>query len=235
MVLDLVMRTLIVYTVLLVVMRIMGKREVGQLTPSDFVVAIVIAELAALPMEHKTSIINGLVPILTLMVAEIFLSWVSLKSLTFRKILSGTPTIVIAQGKIIEAALRSQRYNVHDMLSQLRDKGVASVAEVEYAILEPSGHLSVFLKSACRPVIPKDLNLCPKYEGIPMPLIVDGQIIETNLKKIRRSKPWLLELLQQHGYASHKQVLFASIDVHGELYASPKGVTLADDKWEPED
>lgn len=220
---ELVLRTLIIYTVLLAVMRIMGKREVGQLTPSDLVVAIVIAELAALPMENRDlSIMEGIIPILTLMVAEILLSWASLKSISIRKIISGTPSIVIDRGIIVERELRRQRYNIHDMLSQLRDKGINNIADVEYAILEPSGRLSVFPKANRRAVVPDDIGVNPPKEALPVPLIVDGQIITINLQKISRDSQWLSSVLQERGFRDHRQILFASIDNQGKIYICAK-------------
>lgn len=224
-------RTLIIYLVVLIVMRIMGKREVGKLSPFDFVVAIIIAELAAIPMdEERINLLHGIIPILTLLLAEIFISWLSLKSLKARKLINGTPSIVIRQGKILEAEMRKVRYNINDMFSQLREKGYPNVADVEYAILENSGHLSVIPKVNKRPVTPADLNLSPVYEGLPVPLIVDGNVLFENLQLTGIDRLKLKELLSQHGINDEKQVFLANWDPAGKLFVAKKDPRMNTDK-----
>ncbi len=170
-------RTVVLYLAVLLAVRIMGKREVGELSAFDLVVAIMIAELAAMSMERiNMPLHEGLVPIFTLVGLEILLSYLSLKSHTIRGLVDGAPSIVIANGKIVEKELRKLRYNVSDLIGQLREKDVANIADVEYAVLETSGELSVVLKSSKRPVTPEDLGLPTKYEGLPVPLIFDGHI-----------------------------------------------------------
>ncbi len=221
---DSIFRTLFIYMTLLIVMRVMGKREVGQLSPFDLVVAIVIAELAALPMTEKhITLLQGLIPIITLMVAEVVLSWICLKSIVARKLISGKPSIIITNGIIDEAQMRRSRYNVHDLLTQLRDKGIANIADVEFAILETSGRLSVVPKSQKRQLTPEDMHICTLYEGLSVPLIIDGRILPDNLKKTGLSEHWLTFELKQRDITSAQEVLFASLDTKGWLYVSKKG------------
>ncbi|MFZ5639611.1 MAG: DUF421 domain-containing protein [Bacillota bacterium] len=222
--LDSIFRTLFIYITLLIVMRVMGKREVGQLSPFDLVVAIVIAELAALPMSEKhISLFQGIIPILTLMVAEVILSWICLKSIVARKLISGKPSIIVVNGKIDEAQMRRSRYNIHDLLTQLRDKGFANISDVEFAILETSGRLSVIPKSQKRQVTPEDLHLATPYEGLSVPLIIDGKVFSENLEKTGLTEKWLEAELKKKGINSAEDVLFASIDTKGQLYVSKKG------------
>lgn len=227
--LDSILRTLFIYITLLIVMRVMGKREVGQLSPFDLVVAIVIAELAALPMSEKhIGLFQGIVPIMTLMVAEVVLSWLCLKSIAARKIISGKPSIIIVNGKIDEGQMRRSRYNIHDLLTQLRDKGIANINDVEFAILETSGRLSVIPKSQKRQVTPEDLRISTPYEGLSVPLIIDGRVIEENLEKIDLKTDWLAAELKFRGIDSPADVIFASLDTKGQLYVCEKGIVGVD-------
>jgi uncharacterized membrane protein YcaP (DUF421 family) len=216
-------RTAILYLAVLVAIRIMGKREVGQLSAFDLVVAIMIAELAAMSMEQiEMPLHEGLIPIFTLVALEILLSYLSLKSHTIRTIVDGAPSIVIANGKIIEKELRKLRYNMNDLLGQLREKDVPNIADVQYAVLETSGELSVVLKGEKRPVTPEDLGLPVKYEGMPTPLIFDGHIHYKNLRGLQLDEDWLLCEIRKKGLTQVAEVLFASLDTNGKLYISEK-------------
>jgi uncharacterized membrane protein YcaP (DUF421 family) len=216
-------RTTILYLSVLLAIRIMGKREVGQLSAFDLVVAIMIAELAAMAMDRiEMPLHEGLIPIFTLVALEIFLSYLSLKSHTIRGIVDGAPSIVIANGKIVEKELRKQRYNVSDLLGQLREKDVPNIADVQYAVLETSGELSVVLKGDRRPVTPADLGLPSRYEGMPTPLIFDGHIHFKNLRGLQLDEEWLLSEIRKQGVEQISDVLFASLDTQGSLYVSEK-------------
>lgn len=216
-------RTLVLYLAVLLSVRIMGKREVGQLSAFDLVVAIMIAELAAMVIEKiDMPLYLGLIPIITLVVLEIFLSFLSMKSHSIRGIVDGSPSIIIANGKIIEKELRKLRYNMSDLLGQLREKDVANIADVQYAVLETSGELSVLLKAAKRPVTLNDLGLPVKYEGMPTPLIFDGQIHFKNLHRLQLDEQWLLAEVRKQDLAGVNDVLFASLDTDGELFVSEK-------------
>lgn len=221
--LELFSRTIFLYLAVLLATRIMGKREVGQLSAFDLVVAIMIADLAAMSMEQiDLPLYLGLIPIFTLVFMEIVLSWLTLKSHTLRGIVDGFPSIVIANGKIKEKELRRQRYNVSDLLGQLREKDVANIADVQYAVLETSGELSVMLKADKRPVTPEDLSLPVQYEGLPTPLIFDGRIHEQNLAQLQLDEQWLMAELHKCGLAGPREVLYASLDSRGKLYVSEK-------------
>ncbi|MDT3705120.1 MAG: DUF421 domain-containing protein [Thermincola sp.] len=216
-------RTLILYTLIMVAMRFMGKRQIGQLQPFELVVTLLLSELAAIPMENPgIPLINGITPILTLLVAQVTLSFISLKSERARGIICGTPNVLIENGKIIEHELQRLRYNLSDLMEQLRAKNIPNVADVEFAILETSGQLSVVPKSQKRPLIPEDLHLNTQYEGIPYTVIMDGHIIHKNLTKMNLDIHWLLTELKKNGVDRPEDVFFASLDAKGNLYFQKK-------------
>ena len=217
--LEIVFRTIIIYFALLIFMRIMGKREIGQLSLFDFVVSIVIAELAAIPMEsQEIPIINGLLPIAILAILQITLSFLCLKSNKFRKIIYGQANILIANGKLNKKEMRKARYNIDDLLTQLREKDVFNMADVEYAVLETSGQLSVSLKPQKRPLTPADLDIRTEYEGMPIVLIDDKEINFEGLRDKGLTKEWLEVELKKRYINSLDDVFFASLNANGEIY-----------------
>lgn len=212
-------RTLILFTLVVVALRLMGKRQIGKLQPYELVIIVLIADLASVPMENiGIPLMSGIIPILTLLFLEVTISYISLKSERLRGIVCGTPSVLVQNGKIVESELSKLRYNVNDLLEQLRAKNFPNIADVEFAILETSGEVSVIPKSQKRPVNPADLNIPTKYEGIPMTLIIDGYVFENNLKKVNLSAEWLKKELQTFGIYDFKQVLLASLDTEGNLF-----------------
>ncbi len=221
-----IIRTLILYATTVLLLRVMGKRQIGQLQPYELVVIIMISELAAIPMQNTgIPLLSGLIPIFILVAAQVTLSYISLKSERARGIICGTPSIVIENSRIVEDELRRLRLNLNDLLEQLRLKNVSDISDVEYAILETSGQLSVILKSEKRPVEPQDLKIYPQYEGLPITLIIDGQVIKENLKKVDLDLIWLQNELGKYGIKNVKDVFFASLDAHKQLYYQLKCYT----------
>lgn len=220
--LNVFFRSLILYLVVVLVMRIMGKRQIGQLQPFELVVTLMIAELASIPMQNVgIPLVNGLVPIFALTLAQLALSYITLKSSKARQFICGSPSIVIMNGKINQQELKRLRYNLNDLLEQLRSKDIANVTDVEFAILETGGQLNVIPKSQKRPLVPQDLEVCTNYEGLPHTLVMDGRIQHLNLKKANLDIPWLEEQLKQRGLKA-KDVFFASLDTQGTLEIQPK-------------
>lgn len=216
-------RTLVLFSLVVVVMRVMGKRQVGQLQPFELVVMIMISELAALPMaDTGIPLIYGVIPILTLLVAGVFLAYISLKSERARGIICGTPSILVENGKILEKELHKLRYNINDLLEQLRAKNFPNLGDIEFAILETSGQLSVIPKSQKRPVNPEDLQIPTKYEGLPLTLVVDGKVLQKNLAKANLDEDWLKTELARFGINRVDRLLFASLDTQGQLLFQPK-------------
>lgn len=167
-------RAIILYVFVLIAMRAMGKREIGQLQPFEFTIAIMIADLATIPMaESGISILSGIVPMLGLIIMHILISVINLKSITARQIISGKPRILIHRGRIDELALKKERYTVNELQEKLRSKDIFSLGDVEYAILETNGDITVVPKPGKRNVTPQDLGILPEYDGISYDLIID--------------------------------------------------------------
>lgn len=218
-----IIRTLILYAATVVFLRIMGKRQIGQLQPYELVVIIMISELAAIPMQNTgVPILNGLIPIFILFASEVTLSYIALKSERARGVICGRPSVLIEKSRIVEDELRRIRYNINDLLEQLRLKDVTNISDVEYAILETSGQLSVILKSDKRPVQPKDLDILPGYEGLPVTLIMDGHVLHANLLRANIELKWLLSQLNQSGIKDYQEVLFACLDSEGKFFFQTK-------------
>lgn len=218
-----ILRTIILFAATFLLLRIMGKREIGQLQPYELVIIIMISELAAVPMEDiDIPILRGLIPIFVLAALQVTLAFVSIKSERIRGLISGKPSILIKNARIDEAEMARQRYNINDLLEQLRSKNAPNIADVEYAILETSGQLSVILKSQKRAVAPGDLQISTQYEGLPTTLIIDGHIINENMSKIGLSVGWLRGELGKLGVPDTADVLFASLDTQGNLYFQVK-------------
>ncbi|WP_226085417.1 DUF421 domain-containing protein [Mesobacillus sp. S13] len=209
-------RTVFLYLLILLIFRIMGKREIGELSILDLVVYIMIAEMSSLAIENtKDPLINTLLPIGIFVIIQIALAMLSLKSKKFRDIVDGKPTIIINDGKIDEKAMRSQRYNFDDLLLQLREKDVGDIADVEYAILEPSGTLSIFQKKQGEQEGQQDSS------SLALPLIIDGEVQEDNLGMIDKSSSWLLEQLRKQGYEDPGEISFCSYQ-NGKFYIDLK-------------
>jgi uncharacterized membrane protein YcaP (DUF421 family) len=194
-------------------MRIMGKQQIGQLQPYELVVAIMIADLVAVPMQNKgIPLLTGIIPIFTLLISQLFLSYISMKSLRGREMICGKPTVLIDKGKILTKELQKERYNINDLLEELRVMGYPNIADVEYAILETNGCLSVIPKVDKRPVTPNDLNLTPQYEGLPLPIIIDGKIIHKNMEMANVDMKWLNDQLKMWNVNNIENIILASLD-----------------------
>ncbi|HOJ77898.1 MAG TPA: DUF421 domain-containing protein [Bacillota bacterium] len=216
-------RTIILYLLVVIVIRMMGKRQIGQLQPYELVVTIMISELAAIPMQDtEIPLINGIIPIFTLLFIQATFSILALKSNLFRQIVDGKPNIIIENGTLNVTELTRLRLTIDDLLEKIRSKGYANINDIAFAILETSGDLSVIPKSNKRPVTPDDLKLSTGYEGLPTILVADGILERQNLAKVNLDETWLLQELQKGGIAHWKDVFLASLDPSGTLYIQPK-------------
>ncbi len=217
------LRTLILYIVVIIAMRIMGKRQIGQLQPFELAVAIMISELASVPMQNTgIPLVNGIIPILTMLAAQILISFISLKSSKARDIICGRPSILISSGRINEQVFRNELYTLTDLLEQLRNKDIYDIADVEYAILETNGQLSVIPKASKRNVTPEDLNISVKYEAPAIDLIIDGELLKHNLHKADLTREDLELELSKIGINGVEDVFFASIDTDRKLFCQAK-------------
>lgn len=215
-------RAIILYIIVLIVMRLMGKREIGQLQPFELAISIMIADLAAVPMaELGIPISNGIIPILALLVIYMLISILNMKSVNFRKIMSGQPAILIYRGKIDESALRRESITINELQERLRVDNIFNLGDVEYAILETNGELTVIQKPEKRALTPQDMNIVPEYEGIPYDLVVEGKIMYENLKIIGKDEIWLEKQLKKFD-ANAKNTLIATMDGKGQFFCQKK-------------
>jgi len=179
-------------------MRLMGKREIGQLQPFELAISIMIADLASIPMtEVGIPITNGIVPIIGLLIMHLLISLINLKSNRAREIICGKPRILIYRGKIDEQALKKERFTINELEERLRGNNVMNLGDVEYAILETSGQVTVIQKPDKRTTTPADFQIMPEYEGIPYDLVIDGVIMRDNLRKIGKDYKWLKKQVEK--------------------------------------
>jgi len=208
-------------------MRLMGKRQIGQLQPFEFAVAIMISELAALPLtESDRKLHHAIIPIAVLVVCQLLISLISIRSVRLRGYICGKPAILVRNGRMLEKNMRKEMCTINELLEQLRLQNVQNVNDVEYAVLETNGQLSVILKSQKRPVTPEDLNIDTKYEGYTIDLIIDGRLMDRTMKSMNISREWLDQQLREKGVTDYRMVFYASVDSSGNLFVQKKGECL---------
>ena len=215
-------RTIILYLIVLIVMRLMGKREIGQLQPFELAISIMIADLASVPMtELGIPITNGIIPILGMLFMHMIISFINIKSIKMRQIICGKPSILIYRGKIDEKVLKKERFTINELQERLRQNNIFTLGDVEYAILETSGEISVIQKPEKRNTIPEDFNIIPKYEGIPYDLIIDGKIMYENLKKIGKDEIWLKKQVEKFNIKP-ENALIVTFDGKEQIFCQEK-------------
>ena len=200
-------------------MRMMGKKQIGELEPFELVIALMISELATFPMQDiRIPILHAIIPIITLLFLQVATSLLELKSEKARKILTGTPSILIKNGKIDIAELRYQRFNINDLLEELRLKGYFNLSDIQYAILETSGELSILPKTEQSNATKADLNIVTTQEVLPVPLIMDGNINHKNLKLLDKDEAWLNKLLKKNNISDAKDVFIGILDSKNKFF-----------------
>ena len=215
-------RAILLYIIVLIVMRLMGKREIGQLQPFELAISIMIADLASIPMtDTGVPISNGIIPILGLLVMHLVISVVNLKSIKAREIICGKPRILIYRGRIDEKALKKERFTINELEERLRGNNVVNLGDVEYAILETSGNITVIQKPEKRNTIPVDFNIVPDYEGISYDLVVDGKIMDENLRKLGKNYQWLKKQVEKFNIRP-EEALVVTIDGKGQIFCQEK-------------
>ncbi len=192
-------RTIILYLVLIAVIRMMGKRQIGQMEASEFVVTMLVANLASIPMQDSgIPLFSGFVPIVTVLGMELVLSTLSLRSIRFRKLLCGKPVILIDNGKIIQENLRRTRVTLDELTGHLREKDVLDLGSVQFAILETNGNLSVFPYPKERPASAREAGIKAGKQYLPITIVSDGKILHENLQKANKDVSWVQRVLKQH-------------------------------------
>lgn len=215
-------RSIVLYLIVLIVMRLMGKREIGQLQPFELAISIMIADLASIPMaDIGIPIFNGIIPILGLLAMHLIISVLNLKSMKAREIICGKPSILIYRGRINEKALIKERFTINELEERLRANNVFNLGDVEYAILETSGQVTVIQKPEKRNTIPQDFEIVPEYEGIPYDLVVDGKIMHANLKEIGKDYNWLKKQVKKFKMKP-EEALVVTMDGKGQIFCQGK-------------
>ena len=211
-------RTVFLYLVLTLSIRLMGKRQIGQMEASEFVVTMLVANLAAIPMQDSgIPLLSGLVPILTVLGLELVLSWWILKSVLFRKLFCGKPVILINEGQILMENLRATRVTLDELMGHLRTKDVLDLRQVQYAILETDGNLSVFPYPASQPACARDAGIPVQKQYLPLSIIEDGVLLKENFSQSGKDEAWLQRTLRKHG-AKISDTMLLTVDPEGSYW-----------------
>jgi len=219
-------RTLIIYLTVVLCLRLMGKRQLGELELSEFVVAVIISDLAANPLQDTgTPLLNGLIPIVVLLCLELLISGLVVKSVSFRKLLFGKPSMLVVHGKIDQAQMRKNRFTLDELMEELRGKDITDLSTVQYAILECNGTLSTILYPAERPVTAGQMGAPTSDAGYPMILVSDGKILDHNLRLAGRSRAWLDKELAARKL-NPDAVYLMTINGAGQVYFAAKEGTV---------
>lgn len=205
-------RTVILYVVLIASVRIMGKRQIGQMEPTEFVVAMLIADLAAVPMQDGAiPLLSGIVPLLTVLGLELTVSFLVMKSLALRRCLCGRPVILIDNGRVLQDNLRRTRVTIEELMSHLRQKDVLDLSSVQYAILETDGNLSVFPYPQMKPAAAQEAGIPVKGQSLPITVINDGKLSREALKQAGKDTVWLNKTLGKRK-ARQETTLLLTVD-----------------------
>ncbi len=218
-----IFRTVVLYLLIILGIRLMGKRQVGELEPSELVFTLLIADLAAVPMQNfGIPLITGVIPIATLLSVTLLLSILTMKSIRFRAVLCGKPSIVVENGKLNQKEMRKNRFTLDELSEELRIQGVTDITTVKYAILETNGQLTVLLKAEEKPVTAGQMAKAVPETGLPVLMISDGRVMTDNLKRRGLDREWLNKQLAAHGVDSADKVFALSVDEKGNLYFAKK-------------
>ena len=212
-------RTVLLYIILMLGLRALGKRQIGELEPIELVLTLLISDLAAVPMQDfGIPLLNGVVPILTLLSLSMLLSFFSMRSIRFHRLICGNPTTLIQDGAIQEAALRRNRFTLDELIEELRAQGVTDLNTVKYAVLETNGRLSVLLYPDEAPATPKQLGRAVRDDVfIPIVLVNDGRVLRSGLRDCGLDEAWLARTLRRHGCRSAADVLLLTVDGAGKV------------------
>lgn len=215
---DIFLRSIVLFITLLIFARIMGRKQLSEVTYFDYIVGITIGSIAAaISVDKRIDFFQGISAAVVWTIMPIIIGIINLKSLTFRRITDGDTLIVIENGVVNDKNMKKAKYNIEDLLMQLREKGVFDLAEVEFALLEPSGQLSVLKKAEFNPVTPKDMNIKTNYKGMLIELIVNGEVIDSNLRSIKKDRKWLKKELKIKNVNRLEEVIYAAFNSNNEL------------------
>ncbi len=212
-------RTILLYVILMVGIRAMGKRQIGELEPIELVLMLLISDLAAVPMQDfGIPLLNGVVPIITLLSLSMLLSFFSMQSVRFHRLVCGNPTTLIKDGVIQQAAMRRNRFTLDELIDELRAQGVTDLATVKYAVLETNGQLSVLLYPADAPATPRQLGKAVKDDvSIPVVLVNNGHVMKSGLSDKGLDQAWLERTARAHGFHDVQEILLLTVDDTGKV------------------
>ena len=216
-------RTVVLYLLIVVGIWLLGKHQIGQLEPSELVLTLIIADLASVPMQDNgIPLLFGLIPIAVLLALSTILSVLCTKSIRFRALLCGTPSIVIQDGKVLQNELKKTRLTIDELLEELRIQGYTDLTTIKYALLETNGQLSILPQAGEKPVTAAQMGLNPQETGLPAVLVSDGRLLEHNLKGRGYEQVWLEKQLASYGLTSYRQVFLLTVDETGGTYCIPR-------------
>lgn len=217
------LRTIILYLLIIVGIRLMGKRQVGELEPSELVLSLIIADLASVPMQdYGIPLLTGVVPILTLLCLTMILSVLTMKWVGFRALICGRPSVVIRDGVLDQREMARNRLTVDELLEELRCQGYTDLQTVKYAILETNGKLSVLPRAQDRPPTARQLKVTVQEGGLPLVVISDGHVLEHNLKALGHDRPWLDSQLSRRGYKDAGEVFLMLVNEQDSIYLAQR-------------
>ena len=215
-------RTIILYLIILIVVRCMGKKEIGQMQPFEFVISLMIADIASMPLtDTGVPILHGIIPILGLLFAYMIFTICIIASITLREIICGRPAILINKGKIDENVLIKEKITINELQERLRVKDIFSIEDVEFAILETNGELSVIEKPEKKNITPEDMGIEPMYSGLTYDLVIDGKVMIENLQKLNKTYSWLKKEVNKFGYEP-EDALIVTLNESGSIYSQKK-------------
>ena len=212
-------RTIILYLLIIVGIRLMGKRQVGELEPSELVLALIIADLAAVPMQDfGIPLLTGIIPIFTLLSVTMIISVLTMKSVRFRALLCGRPSIIVENGKVHQREMKKNRFTVDELMEELRMKGITDLSTVKYAILETNGQISVLPYANQLPVTAEQMNVTPEDVGLPLVIINDGRVLDHNLKTRGLNREWLHKQLDERLVRHTEDIYLLTVDEQNRVY-----------------
>ena len=213
------LRTVILYFLIIVGLRLTGKRQIGQLEPIELVLTMTLSDLASVPMQDfGIPLLSGVIPIVTLLALSTLLSWCSMRNIRFRSLACGEPAIVIRNGKLQQDIMQQNRLTLDEILEELRIQGISDITTVKYAVLETSGQLSVLLYAADQPATPQQLGVTVEDDvTLPTVLINDGRLLAKNLKKVGLNDKWLFKQLEEKHITRTQDVFFMTVDENRQV------------------
>ncbi len=216
-------RTIVLYLFIIAGIRLLGKHQIGQLEPSELVLTLIIADLASVPMQDNgIPLLDGLIPIVVLLAMSTIISVLCTRSIRFRALLCGRPSVIVENGQVIVEELKKNRLTLDELMEELRIQGYADFKSIKFALLETNGQLSVLPYAADKPATAAQLGLSPEETGLPVVIVSDGRLLEHNLKGAGYEQTWLEKQLTAHGLHSHRQAFLLTVDEAGNTYCVPK-------------